>query len=556
MTNLDALFEKHRGRLEAAISACETREAWTPFQESPSRKLHPAGAKEAGFAEVEGHLNSSFPLQMPGEVGRLGHEVSPYTNDPLGIDYPAVDVDALFDAMKRAGKAWARVSPKHRVALCMEMLDRLSQQTFANAYATMHTSGQAFMMAFAGSGANSLDRGLEALAYAHKAMSDIPETATFRRSFGGEPVTLKKRYRLMPVGPAVVITCGSYPAWNAYPAIFANLATGNSVVVKPHPNGILPVAMAIKTCRDTLSEFDIDPNVLTMAADEKDAPVTKKLVEHPDAAIIDFTGSQRFGAWLEENCRHAQVYTETSGCNAVVVESVADLDGTLKALATSVSLFSAQMCTAAQNIFVPEVVDTDKGELSYDQFVDRFVAAVEALTINPKVAAAICGAVHSEATLENVSGMSKYDMVLESRSYEHPEFPNARTATPVVVRCTAEDEFYRQEHFGPVAFLIRCSDAQQALQRATEDAKNQGSIANYAYSTNPEFLEQVYDAFAEAGASVGCNLVGQSPINFTAAYSDYHVTGLNPAGNACLTDLAFVTSRFRIVQSKTEVMES
>ena len=48
---------------------------------------------------------------------------------------------------------------------------------------------------------------------------------------------------------------------------------------------------------------------------------------------------------------------------------------------------------------------------------------------------------------------------------------------------------------------------------------------------------------------MACNLVGM-PINFAAAYSDYHVTGLNPAGNACLADLAFVASRFRIVQSK------
>jgi hypothetical protein len=38
------------------------------------------------------------------------------------------------------------------------------------------------------------------------------------------------------------------------------------------------------------------------------------------------------------------------------------------------------------------------------------------------------------------------------------------------------------------------------------------------------------------------------PINFAAAYSDYHITGLNPAGNACLADLAFVANRFRIIQ--------
>ena len=66
-------------------------------------------------------------------------------------------------------------------------------------------------------------------------------------------------------------------------------------------------------------------------------------------------------------------------------------------------------------------------------------------------------------------------------------------------------------------------------------------------------IEAVEDAFAQQGASVGINLLGHRPINFTAAFSDYHVTGLNPAGNACLTDLAFVTRRFRIVQSKIEV---
>jgi hypothetical protein len=72
------------------------------------------------------------------------------------------------------------------------------------------------------------------------------------------------------------------------------------------------------------------------------------------------------------------------------------------------------------------------------------------------------------------------------------------------------------------------------------------------YSVNEAFLDKAEEAYHAAGASVACNLVGM-PINFAAAYSDYHVSGLNPAGNACLTDLAFVSSRFRIVQSKRMV---
>ncbi|MBL4544914.1 MAG: hypothetical protein JKP95_03965 [Oceanicaulis sp.] len=46
------------------------------------------------------------------------------------------------------------------------------------------------------------------------------------------------------------------------------------------------------------------------------------------------------------------------------------------------------------------------------------------------------------------------------------------------------------------------------------------------------------------------NIDGGMPVNFMAAYSDYHVTGLNPAGNASLTDLAFVAPRFRVVQTR------
>ena len=46
------------------------------------------------------------------------------------------------------------------------------------------------------------------------------------------------------------------------------------------------------------------------------------------------------------------------------------------------------------------------------------------------------------------------------------------------------------------------------------------------------------------------NLTGAMPLNFAAAYSDYHVTGLNPAGNASLTNLAFVADRFGIAQSR------
>ena len=114
---------------------------------------------------------------------------------------------------------------------------------------------------------------------------------------------------------------------------------------------------------------------------------------------------------------------------------------------------------------------------------------------------------------------------------------------------TPEMKIYNDEIFGPVSFIIKGRGIEDCLADATGNARECGAITSHVYSRDEAFLEKAIDAYHDAGASVACNLVGM-PINFAAAYSDYHVTGLNPAGTACLTDLAFVASRFRIVQSK------
>jgi phenylacetic acid degradation protein paaN len=541
-------------RVQRAAAVNKSREAFTPFIESPSAKHHPAGAREAGKARFESLLDSPFDLNQPGEIGRLGAETSPYTGKTLGVDYPQCQTDALLDGVRDAWGPWKRARAAERVAICADILQAWSEDVFANTYATMHTAGQAFMLSFAGSGASSLDRGLEALAAAHSAMADVPETTVFERRFGrGEPVVLHKRYRLVPVGIALVFSCGSYPAWNAYPAILANLATGNPVVLKPHPDTILPMAMAVKTARAVLAKAGFNPNLLVLACDTWNAPIAEDILVHPDVAIIDFTGGQTYGRHLEQTYAYKQVYTETAGCNAVVIDSVQDVDAVCRALATGLSLFSAQMCTAPQNLwFSADGVTTPDGVVSVDAFVSRLISAIDALCT--KHGPAVCGALHSARTGDDLHAAAAAGTVLRpSTPYTHPDFPNARTATPLLVRVDADDRaVVQREHFGPIGFVLVAQDRDDALAKATSDANHYGAIASYAYTTDSSWMASVQYAFADAGASVGINLVRQAPMNFTAAFSDFHVTGLNPAGTACLTDAAFVTRRFRIVQSKVE----
>jgi hypothetical protein len=49
------------------------------------------------------------------------------------------------------------------------------------------------------------------------------------------------------------------------------------------------------------------------------------------------------------------------------------------------------------------------------------------------------------------------------------------------------------------------------------------------------------------------NLTGTVFVNQSAAFSDFHGTGANPAATASFTDTAYVANRFRIVQSRRHV---
>ena len=556
------LFDRHRDALERARAACLARGQFTLFPETPDRHPGGAAAAEAGAAAFRAQLGRAFALDQPGTIGRLAGEVSPYTREPLGVDYPRADPDALFAAARAAMPAWANAAPVARVGVCMEIVDRLYRNVFENAQAVMHTAGQSGPMSYAGSGTNALDRGVEALAYAWAAMSDVPAEAHWERRFGSATIRLRKRYRLVPRGVAVCFACATFPTWNAYPAMLASLATGNPVIVKPHPAAILPMALAVRVCREVIAEAGFPPDLVTLCLDTPAEPLGMRLVKHPHAAIIDFTGSARFGAWVEANAAPALCYSETSGVNTVVVESVEALEPVVRSLAMTMSLFSAQMCTSPQNVYLPrDGVRCGERRIGAGEFGEALAAAIGAIAGDGRRAGSIMAAIQSDATLALVESMAREGgargRVLHTPgAYAHPEFPGARTCTPLLVAVgTDARELYAEERFGPIGFVIETADRDAALATATADARAGGGITGFVYSTDDAYLARAEDAYSAAGAQLTCNLTGPMPLNFAAAYSDYHVTGLNPAGNATLTDLAFVASRFRITQSRAPMRD-
>ncbi|MDZ7809298.1 MAG: hypothetical protein U5L11_03075 [Arhodomonas sp.] len=85
-------YAKHQATLDKAIEVTRTREFWSPDPEMPSGKVYGEDAAEQGEAAFKARLNQPFKVEMPGIVGEVGEEVSPYGFD-LGIRYPKVDPD-------------------------------------------------------------------------------------------------------------------------------------------------------------------------------------------------------------------------------------------------------------------------------------------------------------------------------------------------------------------------------------------------------------------------------------------------------------------------------
>ena len=538
-------FARHRDLIEAARAAVYARGYWAPFQEIPSAKFYGEAAKPDGEAAFNALIGQAFALPGHPEEGRIGSEVSPWGKD-LGITYPAASPEQLIAAARAAQPQWAALSPEQRVGICVEIVTRLNRLSFVFGHAVMHTTGQAFPMAFQAGGPHAQDRALEAIVSAYDEMTRYASSAIWEKpNDKGDPIRLEKHWRIVPRGLSLVIGCQTFPTWNSYPGLFASLATGNPVIVKPHPNAILSLALTVRVAREVLAEAGLPQDVVLLAVDEPGKEITRDLVTNPAVRIIDYTGSSAFGAWVRANAPQADVYTEEAGVNTIVIAASDNFKGMCSNIAFSLSLYSGQMCTAPQNIYVPQAgIETDEGRKSFDEVAEGIASAVDRLLGDPARALGVCGTVANPATIERLNRARGLGRILRDSTAIEGE----RTASPLIVVIEdANQANYIDEWFGPIAFIVPVADAEDGIAKASAVASHKGAITAALYDTDEQRIETAIDAFSQAAVNLSINLTGNIFVNQSAAFSDFHVTGGNPAGNASLTDTAFVANRFRRV---------
>jgi len=487
------LFDRHRETLDQAVEAITARGFWSPYPENI--KKYPEEAVKGASRRFEALLRRPFPLKVPAVAGQVGAEVSPYGFE-LGVTYDQPEQGALIAAMQAAMPAWR-------------------------------------------------DAGAEAR---------VPATARWVKPQGKhDPLVLDKRYHIVPRGISLVVACSTFPTWNTYPGLFASLATGNPVILKPHPAAILPVAMTARVAQEVLEEAGFDPCLVSLVPDTAEAPVTKTLALEPAVKLIDFTGSNAFGEWLEQNATQAQVFTEKAGINTVIIDSVEQIKPVAQNLAFALSLYAGQMCTTPQAIYVPkEGIRTAEGRLSFDEVAGALARAVETFLSDSDRACAVLGAIQSPATAARIDACRGLgEVLLDSEPREHAQFPRACIHTPLLLKVDASQrDAFGEERFGPISFVIATDSTAHSIRLAREVIGEKGAITLGAYTTDEAVAEQFEELAMAVAAPLSLSLDGGVFVNQSAAFSDFHATGGNPAANASLCDQAFVARRFVVVQSR------
>jgi len=544
------LFDKHRALLEQAQAAITRRTHWSPYAENP--RNYGETALDDGLEAFEAYRDAQFYLDQPDVRGRCSEENSPY-GQVLNVSYPRSSPDGLIAAAKSAMLPWVRAGIDTRTGVCLEILARLNAGSAEMAYAIMHTTGQSLGLAFLTGGPQAQARGLEALAWAHRQMSQIPEQAEWQRNVSQR---LEKRFSVAPLGVSLVIGSATQPTWNAYPALFASLATGNPVIVKPHPTAVLPLALTVAVARQVLKESGFDANLVTLlVGDPDDTAMVRDIAPRPDIRLIDYAGAPDLGRWLLDNVRQARLFVETGGVNCVLIDSTYDYKALLKNLVLSLCLDSGQLRATPRVIFVSrEGVQTPEGQVSEEQFGLDLASALGAFAEDTTRAVEVLGAIQSPATLARIDaaselGESSAHVLRFSAPLAHPKWPGARVHTPLLLKAHADQrEFYMEERFGPIATVVATASTAESLALAETTMREKGALNFLVHSTRPHVRQLAEDAALRAGVSLSFDLTGAVLVNQPAGFADFHASGANPAASCGMIDAAFVANRFYFSQ--------
>lgn len=534
------LIEKHQKTIQSALEALNKRTLFSHFSSNP--KDYAPEAMATGRTTYKEQLQKPFDRldKTENPTFTTPNEWSAFNREKLNITYPALSIDAVINNAKDAGKNWSQTTIDERAAILIEALEKAKEHFYEIAFATQHTTGQSFSMAFQEGGPNTAHMALEAIALGVKSLKDIPSEALWEKPLGRSSLKINKSFVPVPKGIGLVISQATMPSLYSIPAVFANLITGNPTILKPDPTAVYPLAIYVSILQEVLRENNHNPLLIQLALSKESDSLS--LAQNANIAIIDYIGETVLGTILK-NIRRKTSFIQKSAINTVIIDSAKDLRTVCRNLAFSISLYSGQLFTSPKLIFIPETgIPVSDGEtVAYDDAVDLLTNEISALVLHPKMGAETIGAIQSEETYNQTLNAKKVGgkVLLDKLKVENPKFERARICTPIVLEVSPADKSIYQETFtGPVIFVVKTKNTSQSILLAQELAKEQNSLHCSLYSTSETIIKQTTSSMNEVFVPIDLNFTGFASTNQHVPFSD--LQGINHFGTETFVNKRFV----------------
>jgi aldehyde dehydrogenase (NAD+) len=237
------------------------------------------------------------------------------------------------------------------------------------------------------------------------------------------------------------------------------LAAGNSVVVKP--SEITPLS-SLYLAR-IAHEVGFPPGVINIVVGNGTG-VGAPLTHHRLVRRMSFTGSPGVGKAIGAICgeRLVPCKLELGGKGAAILFDDIDVESSAKQLAGAITLNTGQVCCTATRWLV------------HDKIYDQFVANVSNKLKNTKIGPALdpatemgpaASAVHRKRIHDYVDRGVKEGakLLLEGGTPKNAPNPGGFYTLPSLLTGDLKNVCFREEIFGPVAYITRFSDEEQVI---------------------------------------------------------------------------------------------
>lgn len=446
--------------------------------------------------------------------------IDPSTGNPVARVSAAneSDVDQAVQAAHRAFPKWAALGVNERAVLLHRLADAIEAEVEILAQLESLDVGKPI------ENARGFDVpfGAQCLRY----FADLSVNAAYNI-----PLALKgieARVHRVPYGVCGFIYPWNFPftlfCWGCGPA----LAAGNTVVVKASEVTPLSTLYIGKLAEKVGFPAGVI-NVYTGTGRECGQP----LAEHPLVKRMSFTGSTGVGKLIGRICgeRLAPCKLELGGKGAALVLDDADIAAAAEGLAGAITLNTGQVCCTATRWFLHDSI--------YDEFVDRVRRVLAATKINRGLTEGTqMGPLVSQAQLERVKGYYEKGLAGGARALVELERPEVAGGTngfyvgPHLLAGSEDNICYREEVFGPTAYLVRYSNTVDAVESVNRLAYG---LANSVWSTDLDraaaLSEKVvagnswinaHNVFAYGLPYGGVNLSGNGGgVNSPETFNDY-----------------------------------